>query len=170
MTRGSHARALDPEDPDRPPRADPIETAATRSVARLIEGRAQATGASGPVEHAQLSPAMKQSLAEQRHRHQLKRDELFHLYDCEQVAQRTTSLKQRSEQRRRRARHATNIAILLMWFSLLTTVVSIASMVRLVMFADHSSHAWSLSGVGLVSGSLASFGWGIAAAGRKARK
>jgi hypothetical protein len=171
MTQGSHAYAFEHGSEPRRPRPDPITDAALRSVARLIEDRADAIGTPQPVRRPPPTAAMEQALADQMHRHQLEHNELFHAYDCEQLVQRTISLREHSDQQRRRSRHATNVAILLVWFGFLTTVA--AGAVSITWFVIHigcSPSVWSLPSLGLASGGLVTFGSGVVAMSRRTRK
>lgn len=171
MTRGSHAHAYDPDSEPGHPRTDPIADANHHSLARLIEDRAQAVVTPKPAGRPAPDPAMEEALAEQMHRHQLARNELFHTYDCEQLVQRTLTLREQSVQRRRRARHATRVAIMLLWFSCFTTAVAgAASCAWFVIHTGCSPSTSLLSSVGLASGGVVSIGAGLVAMRRKARQ
>lgn len=169
MTRGSHAYAFGPDSEPERPLTDPITDETQHSLARLIQDHARAIATPRPAGRPSppLNPAMGREVAEQVHRHQLETNELFHAYEREQMDQRTESLRQSSEQQRRRSRHATDVAILRMWLGFLATVA--AEAVSIAWFVIHigcSPSTLVLSGVG----GLLTFGGGVVAISHKARE
>ena len=147
---------------------DPITKAAADSIAELITVRA-ALDTARPAP-AQIDSEFNDRLAEQPLRHAFERNEKFHAFDCMQIEQRTRSQQEEAEQRRRRAQHATRIAVILMWLSAATLMASdVASIVwacaHLGSFSPGHQLAW---GLGILSGDVISNAGGALAVVRAA--